>query len=540
MSGKGRRYNLSKSKGNSQHHAVTELEEQITMSTAPLLSMKDISKKFPGVNALECVNLDVCAGQVHALVGENGAGKSTLMKILIGAYFADSGEIQIEGKAVQISSPDCSLDLGINMVQQEHQLVPYLNVAENVFVGRLPRSNKALGVVDWSALYRQTASIFERLGIEVDPHALIAEVGSATCQLVEIAKALSFNARLIVLDEPSAVLSPQETRNLFKIIRNLTSKGVGVIYISHRLEEIFEIADQVTVLKDGKLVGTRLIEEIAGREELVRMMVGRELGKEFPPPRKPQDEVVLRGDRLNRGQMLKDISFELKRGEILGVAGLVGAGRTELARAIFAADAIDSGQVEVAGSPVNFKEPKDAVEQGIGLLNENRKTLGLFLELPVFHNVTIAALQLISRLGVVHRRRETGDVAGLVEQFRIKTPGLGQIAKYLSGGNQQKVLVARWVFARSKILIFDEPTRGIDVGAKEEIYRLMDQLCGEGCSIIMISSELPEILGMSDRILVMCRGSITGVLQRAEATEEKIMDLATGRGNGVGSKSAEM
>lgn len=510
------------------------------MSNVPLLSMKDISKKFPGVNALDCVSLDVYAGQVHALVGENGAGKSTLMKILIGAYYADSGEIQIEGKPVQINSPDHSLELGINMVQQEHQLVPYLNVAENVFVGRLPCSSRMLKVVDWRSLYRKTASIFDQLGIEIDPHALIADVGSATCQLVEIAKALSFNARLIVLDEPSAVLSPQETRNLFKIIRNLTAKGVGIVYISHRLEEIFEIADQVTVLKDGKLAGSRPIEKIEGRKELVRMMVGRELGKEFPPPRESQDEVVLRVRNLNRGRILKDINFELRRGEILGVAGLVGAGRTELARAIFAADAIDSGQVEVAGCPVRFKAPRDAVDRGIGLLTENRKTLGLFLELPVFHNVTIAALQLISRLGVVRKREETSDVAGLVEQFRIKTPGLDQIAKYLSGGNQQKVLVARWVFARSKILIFDEPTRGIDVGAKEEIYRLMDQLCREGCSIIMISSELPEILGMSDRILVMCQGSITGVLQRAEATEEKIMDLATGRSNGVGSKSAEV
>lgn len=509
------------------------------MSSIPLLSMKNISKTFPGVHALDDVSFDVHAGQVHALVGENGAGKSTLMKILIGAYYSDCGEIQMEGETVQITDPDCSLALGINMVQQEHQLVPYLNVAENVFVGRLPQSSRVPKVVDWSALYRQTAEIFERLGIDVDPYALIAEVGSATCQLVEIAKALSFKARLIVLDEPSAVLSPQETRNLFNIIRKLTEKGVGIVYISHRLEEIFEIADQVTVLKDGRLVGTKPIREIDGRSELVRMMVGRELGKEYPPPRSPQDEVVLKVRDLNRGKLLKGINLELKRGEILGVAGLVGAGRTELARAIFAADAIDSGDVEMSGQKVKFKAPRDAVERGIGLLTENRKSLGLFLELPVFHNVTISALQLISRLGVVFRKQEAGDVADLVDQFRIKTPGLGQIAKYLSGGNQQKVLVARWVFARSRILIFDEPTRGIDVGAKEEIYRLMDKLCREGCSIIMISSELPEILGMSDRIMVMCQGRITGVLSREEATEEKIMDLATGRGNGVDSECAE-
>jgi ribose transport system ATP-binding protein len=488
--------------------------------------MRGITKRYPGVTALDNVDFEVMPGEVHALVGENGAGKSTLMKILAGADVKDSGQILIGGEEVHITTPQEAMRLGISIIYQEFNLVPYMNAAENIFLGREPMS-KVPGIVDFRRMYAEAERVISELGVRLDVRVPVNQLSVAQQQMVEIAKATSRSARIIAMDEPSATLTEHELENLFSLIRRLRADGVSIIYISHRLDEIFRIADRVTVLRDGKFIATKPVSETS-REEIIRMMVGRELKDTIPKKEVAHGDVVLEVKGLNRSGVIHDISFAVRRGEILGIAGLVGAGRTEVARAIFGADPIDSGEILLEGKPVTIRSPKDAIRLGIGLMTEDRKALGLILGMAVRENVTLANLDPLSRLGFVSRRKEQEVTNRFVEDLMIKTPSIEQAVQNLSGGTQQKVVLAKWLFTQSKVLIFDEPTRGIDVGAKTEIYQLMNRLAEQGVGIIMISSELPEILGMSDRILVMHDGRIVGELSREEATQEKIMFLATG------------
>lgn len=492
----------------------------------PLLQMKGISKSYPGVQALNNVDFEVEAGEVHALVGENGAGKSTLMKILAGAEPRDSGEILLKGRPVGDLTPQKALELGIGMVHQEFNLVPYLSAAENIFLGREPRS-RIPGFIDFKTMYREAQRIVDGLGANFDVRRPVASLSVAQQQMVEIAKAASQNAVIIAMDEPSATLTEHELESLFRLIRSLKASGIGIIYISHRLEEISQIADRVTVLRDGQLVGTRRVSEVS-REDLIKMMVGRELKDMIPKQPAPIGKEALRVEHLSRAGVLHDINLTVRQGEILGIAGLVGAGRTELARAIFGADPIDSGKIYLFGREIKITSPQAAIRHGIGLVTEDRKQLGLILQMAVRENISLANLKELSVAGFVNRRRERTAADHFVRELRIRTPSVEQRVRNLSGGNQQKVVLAKWLFTRSKVLIFDEPTRGIDVGSKVEIYQLMNELAAKGVAIIMISSELPEILGMSDRILVMHEGRIAGELSREEATQEKIMHLATG------------
>ena len=506
------------------------------IAEGPVLEMRGMTKTYPGVTALDNVDFAVMAGEVHALVGENGAGKSTLMKILAGADMKDSGQISINGGEAHIANPQEAMRLGVSIIYQEFNLVPYMNAAENIFLGREPMS-AVPGVIDFGRMYAEAERVIGELGVRLDVRAPINQLSVAQQQMVEVAKATSRNARIIAMDEPSATLTEHELENLFSLIRRLKADGVSIIYISHRLEEVFQIADRVTVLRDGKLVATKPVSE-TDRDDIIHMMVGRELKEKIPKVVAEQGEVALEVRSLNslssQGRAgegsgaLKDISFTVRHGEVLGLAGLVGAGRTEVARAIFGADPIDSGEIVLDGKPVTIRSPKDAIRLGIGLVTEDRKALGLILGMALRENVTLANLGPLSRLGFVSRRRERDVASRFVEDLMIKTPSVEQAVQNLSGGNQQKVVLAKWLYTQSKVLIFDEPTRGIDVGAKTEIYQLMNRLAEHGVAIIMISSELPEILGMSDRILVMHEGEIAGELSREDATQEKIMSLATG------------
>jgi len=495
------------------------------MSHSTILEMNAITKTYPGVRALDEVTFHVREGEVHALVGENGAGKSTLMKILAGAEQADHGEIRLGGQPVQIPSPLRAMELGISIIYQEFNLVPYLSVAENIFLGREPRL--PLGFIKWSQMVSEAQAILQRLGTNLNPRATVQSLSVAQQQMVEIAKAISVRAKIIAMDEPSATLTEHELENLFNLIRSLKEQGVSIIYISHRLEEIFEIADRVTVLRDGQVVGTNHVHEV-DRQAIIRMMVGRELKEKFPKRPVEFGPEALRVEHLSRDGVLHDISFSVRRGEILGIAGLVGAGRTELARAIFGADRRDSGAIYVHGQWVRIRHPAEAIKHGLGLMTEDRKLQGLILGMVVRENNTLANLRAVSTLGFVNRRAEARATQGYVESLSIRTPSIEQVVRNLSGGNQQKVVLAKWLFTNSDILIFDEPTRGIDVGAKVEIYELMNELVAQGKAILMISSELPEVLGLSDRILVMHDGAVAGILNREEASQEKIMHLATG------------
>ncbi|MDW8206972.1 MAG: sugar ABC transporter ATP-binding protein [Chloroherpetonaceae bacterium] len=488
--------------------------------------MRHISKQYPGVRALDDVSLTVYPGEVHALLGENGAGKSTLMKILAGAQSRDSGEILLYGQPVAIDSPHRAMELGIAIIYQEFNLVPYLSAGENIFLGREPRATLP-GFVDFKALYRMAQEILDRLGVKIDARTPVNQLSVAQQQMVEIAKAASQQARILVMDEPSATLTDHELQALFQLIRQLRDEGVSILYISHRLEEIFEICDRATILRDGRWIATRSVSDLT-REEIIRLMVGRELREAIPKVAVEPGPPALAVKHLNRAGVLHDVSFHVCRGEIVGLAGLVGAGRTETARAIFGADPIDSGTIEVFGRPVTIRSPQDAIRHGIGLVTEDRKQQGLVLGMAVRENTTLANLGALSSLGFIRRNAERQVAEQYRKSLAIKTPSIEQTVQNLSGGNQQKVVLAKWLFTGSKILIFDEPTRGIDVGAKSEIYRLMNDLAAQGVAILMISSELPEILGMSDRILVMHEGRIAGELSRAEATQEKIMHLATG------------
>jgi ribose transport system ATP-binding protein len=494
-----------------------------------LVEMEGITKDFPGVHALADCRFDLRSGEVHALVGENGAGKSTLMKILAGVYHPDAGTIMFKGSAVTIPNTATAQRLGISMIHQELNLMPHLTVAQNIFIGREPRAGLPL-VLDERKLNDEAAALFDRLHLHLDPRRRVSALAVAQQQMVEIAKALSFNAAVLVMDEPTAALTETEIDELFRITRELRAQGVGIVHISHRLEELKQISDRVTVMRDGHVIDTLPTVE-ASIDRIISMMVGRTIFEEAPEiPEKADPEVVLEVRNLNQGRVIRDVSFSVHRGEIVGMAGLVGAGRTEVARAIFGADPLDSGQVLVHGKLVRIRQPTDAVRHGIGYLSEDRKRYGLALGLDVETNIVLASLRrFVSRLGVVRAAQTRVTAARQVENLAIKTPSLSQKVRNLSGGTQQKVVVSKWLTADTEILFFDEPTRGIDVGAKSEIYHLLNDLAHEGKAIVMISSELPEILRMSHRILVMCEGRITGELMAGEATQEKVMTFATQR-----------
>ncbi|RME60306.1 MAG: sugar ABC transporter ATP-binding protein [Caldilineae bacterium] len=496
------------------------------MTIQPILRLVEITKTFPGVRALDRVTFDVVPGEIHGLVGENGAGKSTLMKILTGAYTADSGRIELRGQQVSIPNPRAAQLLGIAIIHQELAVLPELSVAENVFLGREPTGR--LGLIDWPRLYRQTEALLERLGIELDARTRVGDLTIAEQQMVEIAKALSLNADILVMDEPTSALTERETDILFRLIQGLRDQGVTIIYISHRMEEIFQICDRVTVMRDGQHIDTRSIQELTP-EEVVRLMVGRAITDMYPPPGESFGPVRLEVRDLHRPPRLQGVSLTLRSGEILGLAGLVGSGRTDLVRAIFGADPVERGEIWVDGQPALVGSPAEAMALGMGFVPEDRKTQGLFLNRNVRQNTIIARLRELSRWGgFINFRQANAEAQRYVEELDIRTPSLEQLVRNLSGGNQQKVIIARWMARAPKILILDEPTRGIDVGAKAEIHGLMRRLANEGVAILMISSELPEVLGVSDRVLVMREGKIVAEFNREEATQDKVMLYATG------------
>jgi len=492
----------------------------------PLLEMRGISKAFPGVHALEDVSLEVGPGEVVAVVGENGAGKSTLIKILSGCYRADAGEVVLEGRRLGRYSPHQAQQLGISVIYQEFNLARPLSVAENIFAGRQPRSR--LGFVDFRRMEAQAQAVLDSLHLPIDARRLVGSLSVAEQQMAEIAKAISFQAKIIVMDEPTAVLTERETATLFELVRRLRAQGVSVVYISHRLEEIFAIGDRVVVLRDGRRVGGLPIAE-ATIDQVIRLMVGRELTEMFHKEPVELGEPVLEVRGLCRAaSKLHDVSFGVRAGEIVGMAGLVGSGRTEIARAVFGVDRPDAGEVRACGRAVRIRSPLDGIRAGMGFMTEDRKAQGLFLILAVRENASSASLGALSAAGFIRFGAERRLVASLIQKLRIATPTQEQQVQCLSGGNQQKVVLARWLALRPKVLLLDEPTRGIDVGAKAEIYGLMGELARQGVGIVMISSDLPEILGMSDRVLVVREGRLVGEFSRAEATQEAIMRRATG------------
>ena len=495
------------------------------MTEPAVLEMRHIRKTFPGVVALDDVDFDLRRGEVHILLGENGAGKSTLMKILSGAYQKSAGEIVLDGQAVEIKNPKHAQTLGISIIYQEFNLIPHLSIGENIFLGREP--GRLPGVIDQRAIFQAATSALSHLGLKLDPRSLVKELRVAEQQMVEVAKALSLDARILIMDEPTAALTEHEIKELFTTIRRLRDKGVSIVYISHRMEELFEIGDRVTVLRDGRTVGTYDVQGMS-KSELIRLMVNRELTDLFPKQRATRGPEVMRVEGLCTKDGLKDISFSLHKGEVLGISGLMGAGRTELARAIFGRDKIESGVISINGSPQRIGSPRAAINSGLGFLTEDRKSQGLVLPLSVEENLCLASLGKFSTWGVMKAREEQQAADRYVKDLRIKTPSLDQKVVYLSGGNQQKVVLSKWLCCESEVFIFDEPTRGVDVGAKAEIYQLMNRLTASGVAIIMISSEMLEILGMSDRILVMRGGRITGEFSAEEATQEKILQCALG------------
>ncbi len=482
--------------------------------------------------AVQEVSLDILPGEVHALVGENGAGKSTLMKVLAGVYTKDAGRVIYKGRGVEIPTPRAAQQLGISMIHQELNLMPHLTVAQNVFIGREPRRRLTF-LVDEKEINEKTQQLMALLRLTVDPRTRVSALTVARQQMVEIARALSFNSEVLIMDEPTAALADTEIEELFHIIRQLQEKGVGIVYITHRLDELKRISDRITVMRDGRCIDTVPTLE-ASIDQVIRMMVGRTIFQAAPEiPDQTRQEVVLEVRNLRRGNVIKDVSFQLGRGEILGFAGLLGAGRTEVMRAVFGADPIDAGEIYVRGKRVRVKSPKDAVRHGIGYLSEDRKRYGLTLGLDVESNLVLSALEkFLGWLGWVKTAVTRGTALRVIDKLAIKTPSPEQKVRNLSGGNQQKVVVGKWLVADTEVLIFDEPTRGIDVGAKSEIYTLLNDLARQGKSIIMISSELPETLRMSHRIAVMCEGRITGVLDASGATQEMIMKYATMRSGG--------
>jgi len=492
-----------------------------------LLTMKNIKKSFSGVAALKNAELELNKSEVVALMGENGAGKSTLMKILTGIYSKDEGTVTFEGKEVEYKSVSESEEAGIAIVHQELNMMNDLTVAQNLFIGK----ERKKGIfIDDAKMAEDARELFKKLNVDINPNVKIGSLTVGKQQMVEIAKAISTNAKVIVFDEPTAALTDSEIEELFKVINDLRAKGTGIIYISHRMDEINVISDKVIVMRDGEYVGTLVTKECT-KDDIIKMMVGRTV---FMEPKTKSDvsadaEVVLRCENLNRGKHVKNVSFELRKGEILGFSGLMGAGRTEVARLIFGADPMDSGKIYIHGKEVSIKSTKDAVNAGIGYLSEDRKRYGLLVDKSVEENTCLSSLEKFTKGLFIDGSKSKSVSEKYVQELRTKTPSVTQIIKKLSGGNQQKVVIAKWLVKDSEILIFDEPTRGIDVGAKSEIYDLMERLVKEGKSIIMISSELPEVLRMSDRVVVMCEGRITGCLDISEASQEGIMTCATNR-----------
>jgi len=491
----------------------------------PILQMVGINKSFGGVRVLRDVDFELRKGEVHAVVGENGAGKSTLMKILAGIYKANSGQIIWKGKPVEVTTPNSSLRLGISMVHQELTLAQHLTVGENLYLGREPLRQRQLGIINRGALFRKAKQVIEGNHFELDPWAIVLRLPIAQRQLVEIARALAAESEVIIMDEPTSSLSVKEAEEFFQVVHRLKAKGVSIIYISHRLEELHEVADRITILRDGRKMITTPFHAIQ-MSEIIRHMVGRELSKIFPKKDAQIGEEILRVESLSRSGALHDVSFSLHAGEIVGVAGLVGAGRTELARAIFGLDKIDSGRILILGKEIHQISPSKAIAAGTGYLTEDRKVTGLALGLDISANVTLSNLRKLISFGRIKLREEKEVARQYVTRLRISTPSVRQKVLRLSGGNQQKVAIAKWLFAQSKAIIFDEPTRGIDIAAKRDVFELFVELTRMGAGILMISSELPEILGMSDRILVMRRGRIVGELDPGQATQEEVLRLA--------------
>jgi rhamnose transport system ATP-binding protein len=489
----------------------------------PRASLSGISMRFGATQALDDVSLELRPGEIHGLVGENGAGKSTLVKILAGVYQPDAGEIALDGEPVVLHGPAQARQLGIAVVHQEPRLFPDLTVAENVFLGHAPRG--AFGSIDWGAMRRAAASIFAGLGVRIDPGAIVRGLSMADQQLIEIAKALSIEARVLILDEPTASLSAHEVERLFTIVRQTRDRGVAVLFVSHRLDEVFELCDRATVLRDGKHVVTTATKDLTPAD-LIRHMVGRAVTL-FPKVESPIGDVLLQVDGLSRGPAFQDVSFSVRAGEILGLAGLVGAGRTEVARVLFGIDRADAGEIRLDGEVVSFRSPSTALAAGVAYLPEDRHLDGLVLDFPIASNVTLPILpRLFPRL-MIRPATERKLGARYIEQLRIRATGVDQLASALSGGNQQKVVLGKWLASEPRILILDEPTRGIDIGAKVEVHRIISELAASGLAIMLISSDLPEVLAMSDRILVLHEGSVTAEIARADATEEAVMFAAT-------------
>ncbi|ODA42454.1 sugar ABC transporter ATP-binding protein [Desulfosporosinus sp. BG] len=490
-----------------------------------LLTMKGINKSFSGVKVLEDVQFSLRQGEVHALMGENGAGKSTLMKILSGIYSKDTGSIQIHGKESVASSPKTAQALGVAIIHQELNMIPDLSIIENMFLGREFKWGRT-GFVNWPRMRSEAKNFLQQLGMELNPDIRAGELSVGQQQMVEIAKALSMQAKILVLDEPTAALTKREIEKLFQLIANLKTQGVGMIYISHRMEEIFQISDRITVLRDGRYIGTRDT-DVTTMDELVQMMVGREIKERFPKVEKEIGAECLRAEGLEQEGKLYDINFSVRAGEILGIAGLMGAGRSELAKALFGVGKYQ-GKIFVNGRAVSIKNPQEAIKAGLALITEDRKGEGLVSDLSVSENLALPNLRSLSRFGFISHRMEQKFVEDSIKKLNVKAHHPGQWVSSLSGGNQQKVVIGKWLATQPNVLILDEPTRGVDIGAKREIYDLMNQLVQKGVAIVMISSELPEVLGMSDRVLVMQEGRITGEFLRENATQETIMRAATG------------
>jgi ABC-type sugar transport system ATPase subunit len=498
---------------------------EVDNMSGKLLEMKGVTKKFPGVYALKGVDFDLEGGEVHALLGENGAGKSTLMKILNGIYSIDEGEIFIKGNGVQITGVKDAREYGISIIHQEISLVPYLSIAENIYLGREPLTKA--GFIDIRTMYENAQKFLDDFDLGLSAKTLIHTLNVAQQQMIEIIKAVSFHSKIIVMDEPTSSLTEKEVDFLFKTIRNLKEQGVGMVYISHRMNELFEITDRITVMRDGTYIGTVKTKETTN-EKLISMMVGRDLNHYYVRDFSPSGESVLKVSNLTKKGVIENASFELRKGEILGFSGLVGAGRSELMKCIFGLDSFEQGEIYVNGEKTNIKNPNDAIRNRIAYVTENRKEEGLFLIQSVRYNVTIKIMHEFIKFFKVDSNYENNETNNYIKELSIKTPSPDQEVKYLSGGNQQKVLISRWLATKPKVLILDEPTRGVDVGAKAEIYSIMNRLVKEGVSIIMISSELPEVINMSDRVAVMCKGKIQTILNKERFSQETIMHYATG------------
>ncbi len=489
-----------------------------------LLSAEGIRKEFPGVVALDDVSFRLKRGTVHALMGENGAGKSTLMKILAGIYIPDQGEVRLKGVEIRLKSPLDALENGIAMIHQELNLMPFMTVAENIWIRREPKNR--FGLVDHAEMSRKTEELFQRLNISIDPEIQVRELSVASRQMVEIAKAVSYNSDVLIMDEPTSALTEREVAHLFQIIRDLRAQGIGIVYITHKMNELFEIADEFSVFRDGKYIGTHASTDVT-RDDIIRMMVGREITQMFPKEEVPIGETVLSVKDLSLDGVFSNVSFDVRAGEILGVAGLVGSGRSNVAETIFGVTPASSGTIELFGKKTEISSPAVAIRHGMAFLTEDRKDTGCLLILSVLENMQVAVLHdQFVRGGFVQEGAIEEACEEMARKLRVKTPNLDERIENLSGGNQQKALIGRWMLTNPRILILDEPTRGIDVGAKAEIHRLVTEMARNGVAVIMISSEMPEVLGMSDRIMVMHEGRVTGFLDRADATQVKVMELA--------------